>query len=69
MADITVKQLKPYLYLLDDNNEATGYLLVGDEKACLIDTMVCGEDLYALVRRYTDKPIVVVNTHGPRNHH
>ena len=53
MADITVKQLKPYLYLLDDNNEATGYLLVGDEKACLIDTMVCGEDLYALVRRFT----------------
>lgn len=68
MAEITVKQLKSYLYLLDDNNEATGYLLVGDEKACLIDTMVCGEDLYALVRRYTDKPIMVVNTHGHPDH-
>lgn len=68
MAEITVKQLKSYLYLLDDNSEATGYLLVGDEKACLIDTMVCGEDLYALVRRYTDKPIMVVNTHGHPDH-
>ena len=34
-----VKQLKPYLYLLDENHEATGYLVIGDEKALLIDTM------------------------------
>ena len=34
-----VKQLKPYLYQLDESHEATGYLVIGDEKALLIDTM------------------------------
>lgn len=68
MNPITVKQLKPYLYMLDDNGESTGYLVIGDQKACLIDTMVGSEDLMLLVRRYTDKPVVVVNTHGHPDH-
>lgn len=65
---IIVKKLREGLYLLDDAHEATGYLLIGSEKACLIDTMNGQQDLHELVRRYTDKPVVVVNTHGHPDH-
>ena len=34
-----IKQLKPYLYLLDEEHQATGYLVIGENKAVLIDTM------------------------------
>ena len=35
---IKVKQMNESIYLLDDNGEATGYLVVGKEKAAVIDT-------------------------------
>ena len=63
-----VKQLRPYLYLLDEAHNATGYLVIGEDKACVIDTM-CGDcNLYEEVRKLTDKPLVVVNTHGHIDH-
>lgn len=65
---VNVKKLREDLYLFDEAQEATGYLLIGDEKACLIDTMMGRQNLYELVRRYTKKPIVVVNTHGHCDH-
>ena len=63
-----VKQLKPYLYLLDENHEATGYLVIGDEKALLIDTMNGYTNLKKAVQELTDKPVMVVNTHGHPDH-
>lgn len=66
--ELYVKQLKPYLYLLDEAHEATGYLVVGDEKACVIDTMNGYNNLYEAVKKITDKPIIVVNTHGHPDH-
>lgn len=66
--DIAVKKLKDNLYLLDERREATGYLLIGEEKACVIDTMNGYGDLYKVVRSLTDKPVVVVNTHGHPDH-
>lgn len=63
-----VKELKPYLYLLDENHEATGYLVIGDEKALLIDTMNGYTNLNKAVRELTDKPVMVVNTHGHPDH-
>ena len=44
------------------------FLLEGDEKALLIDTGTCVFDIPALVRRYTDKPLVVAVTHGHVDH-
>ena len=29
-ATLYVKQLKPYLYLLDEDHQATGYLVIGE---------------------------------------
>lgn len=66
--DIMVKKLKDNLYLFDERREATGYLLIGEEKACVIDTMNGYGNLAEVVRSITDKPIVVVNTHGHPDH-
>ena len=66
--ELFIKQLKPFLYLLDEAHEATGYIVVGDERVCVIDTMNGYNDLHKVVREITDKPIVVVNTHGHPDH-
>ena len=64
---LEIKELRPYLYLLDEAHESTGYLLIGEEKACLIDTMM-GYNDYKAVRSITDKPLIVINTHGHPDH-
>lgn len=61
-------QLKPYLYLLDEGHMATGYVVVGEEKVCVIDTMNGFTDILGFIRKFTDKPVVVVNTHGHPDH-
>ncbi len=66
--ELYIKQLRPFLYLMDEAHEATGYIVVGDDKACVIDTMNGYNDLQKVVRDITDKPIVVVNTHGHPDH-
>ena len=63
-----VKQLNEHLYLLDEAHEATGFLVIGEERACLIDTMLGYNDLGSAVRNITDKPLTVVNTHGHPDH-
>jgi glyoxylase-like metal-dependent hydrolase (beta-lactamase superfamily II) len=65
---IKVKQMNDHIYLMDDDGEATGYLVVGSEKALVIDTMNGYEDVYELVRTLTDLPLMVVNTHGHCDH-
>ena len=63
-----MKEVRPGIYLMDEAHEATGYLVVGEEKACVIDTMNGYNDLYRAVREITDKPLAVVNTHGHPDH-
>ena len=66
--ELYLKELKPYLFLMDEDHHATGYIVVGDEKVCVIDTMNGYNDLHKVVRSITDKPIIVVNTHGHPDH-
>lgn len=54
--------------MLNDKNEATGYLVTGKEKALVIDTMMGYEDVYAVAGTLTELPLVVVNTHGHGDH-
>ena len=63
-----VRQICPGVFLLDENHQATGYLVVGSERACVIDTMMADTDLGAAVRELTDKPVFVINTHGHGDH-
>ena len=66
--ELFIKQLKPSIYLFDEAHMSSGYLVVGEKKACLIDTMNGYNNLYEAIRKITDKPIVVVNTHGHPDH-
>ena len=66
--ELFVKEVRPGIYLMDEAHEATGYLVVGNERACVIDTMNGYNDLYQAVRKLTDKPVTVVNTHGHPDH-
>lgn len=63
-----IKKIREDIYLLDEAHEATGYLVVGEDKALLIDTMMGYNDLAKAVRDITDKPVMVVNTHGHGDH-
>lgn len=65
---IKVRKIEDSIWLLDDNGEATGYLVCGEEKAAVIDTMSGIEDVHAVVREITDLPLVVINTHGHFDH-
>ena len=64
---IEVKQLSDRIYAMNDDG-ATGYLVLGNEKALVIDTMNASDDLGAVVRGITDLPVMVVNTHGHGDH-
>ena len=44
------------------------FLLVGTERALLIDSGYGLLDLHALIREITDKPVTLVNTHGHLDH-
>ena len=63
-----IRQLRPYVYLIDDAGESTCYLVTGQERALLIDTSTGLEDLHAVVRSLTELPVTVVNTHGHYDH-
>ncbi|MCR5418845.1 MAG: MBL fold metallo-hydrolase [Lachnospiraceae bacterium] len=65
---LNIKQLRPFLYLMDEAGQATGYLVIGEKKACVIDTMNGHNDLNAAVRQITDLPLIVINTHWHWDH-
>lgn len=65
---IHVKKLGERIYLMDDAGDATGYLVVGDEKALVIDTMIGWDDINEVVKGITTLPVMVVNTHGHCDH-
>ncbi|MCQ2592091.1 MAG: MBL fold metallo-hydrolase [Treponema sp.] len=65
---LNIKELRKDLFLLDEAGESTGYLLVGEKKACLIDTMMGYNNLKKVVEELTDKPVIVVNTHCHPDH-
>ncbi|MDI9483359.1 MAG: MBL fold metallo-hydrolase [Bacillota bacterium] len=65
---IKVKKIDDSIWLMDDNGEATGYLVCGKKKAVVIDTMNGIADVHAVVREITSLPLTVINTHGHCDH-
>lgn len=65
---IKVTKINDHIYLMDDAGESTGYLVVGRDKALVIDTMNGYENVLEIVRTITDLPVMVVNTHGHCDH-
>jgi len=54
--------------LIDDAGESTCYLVTGEKRALLIDTLNGHENLMDIVREITSLPVTVVNTHGHCDH-
>ena len=61
-------QFKKDTWELDEFDCASIFLLVGTERALLIDTGIGVGDLKAAVEKITDKPVTVVITHGHGDH-
>ena len=62
------KQLWEGVFHIQDLFSDYMYLVVGEEKAALIDTGMGFPGLRQLVERLTDKPVMVLNTHGHLDH-
>lgn len=65
---IRVSKINEHVYLLNDADEATGYLVVGEKQAAVIDTMNGVADVNRVVKTITELPVFVINTHGHCDH-
>lgn len=68
MKRIKVKQINNHIWLLNDNDESTGYLVTGSERGLIIDTMTGYGNVRKVAEEITDFPLTVVNTHGHPDH-
>lgn len=64
----TVKRLNNTTYQIDEMGRDFCYLLLGTEKALLIDCSIGTGDLLSVVRGITDLPIIVAATHAHADH-
>jgi glyoxylase-like metal-dependent hydrolase (beta-lactamase superfamily II) len=63
-----VSQIAPGVYCLAEPSHVNSFLVVGTERAALIDTGLAVGDLAGCVRSITKLPIVAVNTHYHHDH-
>ena len=68
MRNFEVKQINDHIWLLNDNNEATGYVVAGEKMAMVIDTMNGFVNVKEEAQKLTDLPLICVNTHGHVDH-
>ncbi len=61
-------EFAPNTYELDEFDCASIFLLMGEERALLIDTGVGIGDLKGVVKKITDKPVTLVITHNHLDH-
>ena len=64
----TIWEMQKDTYAFNFGGSVCMYLLVGDEKALLIDTAYGYGDIPGMIRKLTDQPVVVVNTHNHGDH-
>lgn len=62
-----IKEMDGY-YRIGSPEAVFCYVIVGTEKAMLIDTGYAYGDMNAAVRSITGKPLIIVNTHGHVDH-
>ncbi|URJ48964.1 MBL fold metallo-hydrolase [Paenibacillus polymyxa] len=68
MDEYEVKQRYENVYSISDCPAIYSYLVVGSEAAMLIDTGCGVGSIRKVVEGITDKPYIVVNTHGHNDH-
>ena len=71
MKNATVRQLDSHTWQFTEKllgEAAYCYLLEGNERSLLIDTAYGFTDIPGTIKKLTDKPLIVVNTHGHFDH-
>ncbi|MCC8022233.1 MAG: MBL fold metallo-hydrolase [Clostridiales bacterium] len=68
MGALSVEKTGPHTYLIFERKGVGMDLLIGQDKALLIDTGYGSEELPGLVRQITQKPLIVINTHVHPDH-
>lgn len=66
--NVTVIPVNDHVWLLDDNREATCYVVAGSVRAAVIDTSLGLADIGKTARSLTSLPLMCINTHGHEDH-
>lgn len=64
----TIEELQSGLFAIDDEKGDSMYLVVGSEKALLIDTCMMEPNLSPMLKMLTEKPIELALTHAHIDH-
>jgi glyoxylase-like metal-dependent hydrolase (beta-lactamase superfamily II) len=64
----SVKEIFPKVWVIDDHKAVNIYLIEGNDSALLVDTGIGIADIKSLVRTLSQKPLIVINTHGHSDH-
>ena len=64
----TCEKLSDHIYRIVDALEVACYLVVGEEKACLLDTCPGAGNIREFVESITDRPLTVVVSHAHMDH-
>lgn len=69
MQDFRVTRIAPGIYSILDAGDSSFYVVEGSEKAAVIDTGITpGGKILPVIRRLTDKPLLLVITHAHVDH-
>lgn len=63
-----VKEIAPKVYVINEYNLATMFVIEGEDQACCIDCGLGAGDYLYVVRQLTDKPVILACTHGHCDH-
>ena len=63
----TVKEVAKDVWQINDKG-ANIYLIIGRDSALVVDTGIGAANLAGQIRKLTDKPLIVINTHGHGDH-
>lgn len=62
------EKINEYTYKILDSYDEAMYLLIGSQKALLIDSGMEKDSLYEYVLQFTDQPVLLALTHGHIDH-
>jgi hydroxyacylglutathione hydrolase len=64
----SAKEIEKNVWQIDDHKAVNVYLIIGTDSALVVDTGMGAADLVSQIRSLTEKPLIVVNTHGHGDH-
>ena len=63
-----VSKINDHIFLMDDHQDATWYVVSGKDRAVVIDTSVGMSNVRREAEKVTDRPLTLINTHGHGDH-